>query len=804
MKIDLNGLWSLSSNRYSDLEAKIPGSVLSTLLAHNLIEDPFYRDNESKVRQCLKEDYTFKRSFRLTQQQRKQHNYLCMDGIDTLAKVYVNGVLVAELFDMHTAKKILLDNAILQEENQISIAFSNVYDYIENYPGKETFRTFAVTHPNGPVIRKSHHMLGWDWGPDLADMGIWRDIYILSTQLGYLESFRHECTFLPDGSVKIDVDTHTVCHTPGKMTVTLSLEADGTYLTAKQPLMEEGRISFLLENPKRWYPIGFGEPTLYDLSFQLSADSGERQSYAYRIGIRKVEIDNSPDEYGTNFCVRINGEKVFLKGSNYIPEDNILSRCDKAHNHRLLQLVKDFNHNVIRVWGGGYYPDDWFYDYCDENGILVWQDLMFACASYNINDEHFKNLIVEEVTQAVKHFRHHASVFYIAGDNECEDGVNGHEPELMEQYRVMSQEILVPLMKTLTSTFYAYTSPHSKVMFCMQNDHDHFDTHYWWIRDAKLPLEQFKEIYPRMLSEVGWESFPMMDTNRTYALEEDLKLDSEVMKAHEKRPSGNSTVEYYVNSRFGKPETFEEFIYLQNLVQGEAIKMVTEHLRTSKFRCNGMMYWQLNDCWPGLSCSSVDYNFGLKALHYFSKKFFAPHLIAVDEKDGSLIVSVANDTPQAAEYTVEYRYLSFAGEILDQKIFSAQADKTDDADVLTIPTPFGEEDWDKLVYVRLTDGEGKLLSENFYQHHSDRQIAYPKAKIAVKAVDAYSVELTADTFAKNVFLQCGATSRIFSDNFCSLLPGEPKTIRSNEPIDMEKLTVFAVNDVNFQDKGGEK
>lgn len=801
MKTDLNGQWKLCSSIYGELEAAVPGSVLSTLLAHKLIEDPFFRDNESKVRQCLKEDYTFRRSFRMTGEQLTKHNYLFMDGIDTLARVYINDHLIAELYSMHLRKRILLDNRILREENEIRIDFSNVYDYIENYPGKETFETFAVTHPNGPVIRKAHNMLGWDWGPDLADMGIYRDIYILSTELGYLESFRHRCTFLRDGSVKVDVQTELVCHGQGKMTVSLSKDSDGTCLQAKLPLMENGKVSFLLKEPKRWYPIGFGSPELYDLTFDLEGNNGERQQYTYRIGIREVEIDNSPDEYGTNFCVRVNGEKVFLKGSNYIPEDSILARCDKARNHRLLELVRRFGHNAIRVWGGGYYPDPWFYDYCDENGILVWQDLMFACASYNVNDRHFKDLIVEETVDAVKRFRHHASVFYIAGDNECEDGVNGHEKELMEQYRVMSQEILVPLMKTLTDTFYAYTSPHSKVMFCMQNDHDHFDTHYWGVRDAKLPLEQFQKVYPRMLSEVGHESLPMMDTNYSYALESDMCLESAVMKAHEKRPGGNQTVEYYVNCRYGKPETFAEFIYLQNLVQGEAIKLAAEHMRTSKFRCNGILYWQLNDCWPGLSCSSVDYRFGLKALHYFSKKFFAPHLITVKEAEGTLKVSIANDTPAAAHYQVLYRFMDFDGHILEERTFAAQVDKTDDADVLMIDTPFDDWDTDKLVYVKLTDPDGNFLSENFYQHCPDRDIAYPRANITVRAVDAYTVEVTADTFTRNVFLQCGGTDRIFSDNFFNLLKNEPRIITSDTPIDMDNITVMSVNQVNFQ-KGG--
>ena len=306
MKIDLNGKWSLSSATYSNLEADVPGSVLSTLLAHNLIADPFYGENEETVRQCLRENYSFTRKFSMTKQQLHQHNFLFLEGVDTLAKVYINGKLIVELFDMHTRKRIALDGSMLAEENEIRVEFSNVYDYIENYPGKESFRTFAITHPNGPVIRKSHHMLGWDWGPDLADMGIYRDIYILSTDLGYLNSFRHECTFLDDGSVRIDVDTEICSFANGKVTATLSLE--DTCLTAEKPLDDDcTTLSFLVKEPKLWYPIGFGEPTLYDLTFTLAANNGETQQYAYRIGIRQVEIDNSPDEYGTNFCVRING-----------------------------------------------------------------------------------------------------------------------------------------------------------------------------------------------------------------------------------------------------------------------------------------------------------------------------------------------------------------------------------------------------------------------------------------------------------------------------------------------------------------
>lgn len=801
MKINLNGLWKLQSNAYPELDAQIPGSVLSTLLKHGKIVDPNYACNEKEVYPCLRQDYTFKRCFSMTKQQLSMTNYLFLDGVHTIADVYINGVLLEKLYDMHLPKRILLDNDMLREENEISICFHNAYDYIENYPDKEKWASFAVTHPNGPVIRQSHHMLGWDWGPDLSDMGIFRDVYILSTNLGYLESFRHTCVFLPDGSVRVDVDTHVEAVSDGTLTSTLSLEQDGTLLTESKPLSKEEPFSFLLLHPKRWNPIGFGEPTLYTLNFVLTGADGEVQEYSYRIGIRQVEIDNSHDAYGTDFCVRINGEKVFIKGSNYIPQDMIFKRVTKESTERLLCLAKDFNHNTVRVWGGGYYPDPDFYDFCDENGILVWQDLMFACSSYNIHDRNFRDLIVEETVSAVKYFRHHASVFYIAGDNECEDGVNGHEPELMEQYRIMSQEILVPLMKTLTDTFYAYTSPHNDTIFHMQNDLDHFDTHYWTVRNEWLPLEEFKNASPRMASETGHESFPMPDTIAKYYPEEAPEIESPANIAHEKRPTGNRTVAWFVEQRYGKAESFGDFLYLQNLLQGEAIDLFARHLRTTKYRCNGLLYWQLNDCWPGLSCSSVDYDYGLKALHYFSRHFYAPHMIVADECDGKLVVRVANDTPHPAQYRVLYRYMNFTGDILDEKQLQTQVDKTADREVLCIDTPFAEDGLDKLVYVCLTDEDGHILSEHIYQHALQREVAYLPAHFMVKKIDEHTIEVTSDVFTRGVYLNCGSSAQVFSDNYFDLLPGQKKTVTSEEVIDCDSLTLQCLNHTHYSKEG---
>ena len=802
MKINLNGKWYLDSSRYSHLPASIPGSVLSTLLKHHLIEDPFFRDNENKVREILFENYTFSRKFTLTKEQLKNQNILCMDSIDTIAEVFVNQTLVAKLYDMHTSEKILLDPSLLSEENEICIRFQSPYRYIENYDDQGIFDTYAITEKKAPCIRKAHHMFGWDWGPNLADMGIFRDIYIESTVLGYLDDFRHECTFLPDGSVQIDVETNSCLYTTdATISVTLSLDEDGTFLQEKCPLKSHNTFRFLLKEPKRWYPVGYGSPTLYHLTFCLASPSGESKEYKKRIGIREVVIDNSKDQYGTNFGVTINSCKIFLKGSNYIPEDNVLSRITPDRSRRLLKLAKDFHHNLIRVWGGGYYPSEDFYDYCDENGLLVWQDLMFACAVYNIHDEHFKNLIIREITSAVKSFRHHASVFLIAGDNECEDGVNGHEKEKMEAYKIMSLEVIVPLMKQLTSTYFLRTSPRSAEIFQHQNDTEHFDTHYWGIWGGEKPLEEYKTIFPRLLSEVGHQSFPLMTTIEKFAPKEEWSIQSPSMLHHQKQPGSNTRIAKYIDQYYGTPVHFEDFVYLSHLVQGEAMKLCAEHLRRIQNRCNGFVYWQLNDCWPGISWSSVDYYFGLKALHYFSGNFFAPHLVSVDCENDVLTVHVSNTTAEDIHAKLQYRCMTFDGKILDERTENIFSEKAASQKVLTIFEPFSFKETERkdcVVQVRLLTSDDKLLSENYYQPVRDKEISYPTPHFTITPIDDYSFEISSDTFAKNVFLRYeGEYAAVFSENYFCLPKDGKKIITLDTPFVSRNLKITSVNQVDF-------
>lgn len=786
MNIELNGAWRMESKKLFGLSAEFPGSVLSTLLSHQIIADPYYRQNEAVAREYLYDDYTFTRNFPLTKQQLSNTNYLLLRGVHTVADVYINQVLVAKCCDMHLDQRIRLDPTLLRECNEIRLEFFSSYRYIDEYDDQRKFETFAVTRAKGPCLRQPHFMFGWDWAPDLSDMGVFGGISILSTSLGYLDEFRHEVNFLPDGSARIDVQVAVESLGSGTLEATLSLPQDGTLLQWSSPLpLRESSFSFRLPEPKRWYPIGYGDPTLYDLTFRLSAPNGEVQTETYRIGLREVTIDDRPDQWGTNFSVSINSVPIFLKGAAYVPEDSILSRITPERSAKLMKLATDFSHNCIRVWGGGYYPTDALYDYCDEHGILIWQDLMFACAAYNMDDKHFRDLIVAETIQNVKRFRHHASVFLIAGDNECEDGVNGHEPQLMEAYRVMSLEVLCPLMETLTSTYFLRTSPRSAVMYCRPNDLDHFDTHYWRVWCDEGSLSTYGKIYPRMLSEVGSFCFATMNDIRSFAEKDDMAVDSPVMLDHQKYPNGNRRIMLYVNAIYGKPKTFEHAVLLSQHFNAESMRLCCEHMRSNRERCNGMLYWQLNDCWPNLSCSSIDYGMALKPLHYFSGRFFAPHLICADLGEDGLMLCASNDTPQDMTYRLAYRHETFTGEVLEEASVTALVKAGGSSRVLPLPQPRS----DTVLHMTLFAPDGSILCDNFYQETIDREVSYPAAQITVRQINDTTVSVSTDVFAKYICIDCPDATTVLSDNYFTLAGGQTKLVTADRPICAASLKI---------------
>ncbi len=782
----LNGEWQINSSEIRNLRGRVPGSLLTSLLDNDLIGEPSYRDNAENIREkYLYENYTFSRKFSLSEEQLKKHNYLFAEGIDTVASIFINGVKIADVCDMFMRYRIKVDNSVLSTENEIKIEFISPYKYIAEHAGG-LFRTFGVTELKAPCIRKAGYSFGWDWCANLADMGIYRDIYLVSTDEGYLSDYKYTAEFLPDGKAKLCVTVNSVCI--GKGEVKVSLFGHGYSSSLAKPLSETTIFEFLIDNPELWYPNGYGKQSLYNLKIQV----GDKE-YNYKLGLRKIEVDDKIDNVGRNFAVYVNGIKIFVKGSNYIPEDLVLGRINEKRTRNLLTRVANNYGNTVRVWGGGLYPDDYFYDICDELGLLVFQDLTFACAAYDMRDEKFKSLIVNETADALKRIRNHACICVIDGDNECEDGINGNGEDIMEQYSVM-RGIITETVKQNCDAYFLPSSPSSGKMFTRQNDTENMDTHYWSVWHGLKPYEDYAEISPRLLSEFGIQSFPSYETVKKFTRQNERYASSYVMTYHQRDYSfTNDKNIYYVDKYYKKPQDLKELCYLSSLVQAEGLKLCVEHLRMNKPRCNGAIYWQLNDCWMGQSESGIDYCGMPKAANYYERNFFAPHIVVVSERENEIVIGISNDTANDTKYNVKYEFCSFDGEVIESKAFSAFVSASSCGVVYKCKSPFGDKDTDKYVYVRIYNAEGEVLSRTIYQKFSDKKIIYPKVKIDIAQSDSTHFTVKTNGFAKNVYLVCG--DAVFSDNFFTLRKGEERIVTTNVPVNKDNIEIVTLNDL---------
>ena len=792
MKILLNKNWKINCNKYGAVTDDVPCMVLGALLKHKKIKDPYYRDNELKVQQLLYDDYTFVKTFVLTKEQCKKPLFLCFDGICTVSEIYVNNTLVAHTFDMHQRYKFQLNNDILKEENELRICFKSSFAYVRKYPNpKKLYRSFAVTDPDSPKLRQSNAMFGWDWGPTLPDMGLFRDVYLLSTEEGYVDNiFPHYHFYEKNVDVDIDINILNLRNAPLKVV----LKGHG-YVKEKIIETEDQQshtFHFTIDNPALWYPTGYGEQNLYELTVQLG-----NQNYCYKLGIRKLVIDDKYDDYGRNYAVYINDVKIFIKGSNYIPEDALLNRLSRDRSKKLLYLAKNFNHNSIRIWGGGTYLDDYFYELCDEMGILVFHDLMFACATYDIKDQLFKDLIINETKDALRRLRSHPSIIVISGNNEIEDEVKGNGIPLAEQYTEMYHDIITKIVKEEIDLPFYTSSPTSGEPFMVSpNDPNYLDTHFWWVWGDKYPINFYRTVKPRFLSEFGMQSFATYDTILSFTSQRDRSIYSKVMTHYEKdRTKSNKKIVFYVKELFKMSNDLKEFTYLSMLMQAEAIKTCVENLRQNKKICNGALYWQLNDCWPGHTWSSIDYNYGLKALHYYSRHFYNPDLVSVFENDnGRITINISNDHASKRKYSLKYCYIE-TDKTQKLNVIPVEINEYESKDVLAI-----DKNNHLGLYVSIYDENNQLLNENHFLFEKDKNIVYPTVKIKVEKIDDYSLKISTDNFARGIYINCHNNDVILSDNFFNLNAGSTKIITANQKLNKSDLDILCVNNINYQEQ----
>ncbi len=650
-QMNLGGAWRMrEADSQTWHSAHVPGSVYADLMADGTMPDPFWRENELDAFERMKKDYVYQRAFTVTEAQLAHaHVELVCEGLDTLAHVSLNGREIAFADNMHITWVWDVKEQLHAGENTLEIRFDSPILYCakkaEEAPGWES----SDATPGFRHLRKAHCMFGWDWGPRLPDAGIWRPIFLRTWDAARLENAlmlqAHH-----DGVVDVTIRPEIAGESAWSAEITAP---DGEVLTLPETMAAEQVIT--IEHPQLWWPNGLGKQPLYRVTVRLA--TGDTRTW--RIGLRTMTVSREKDEWGEEFCHVVNGMKVFAMGADYIPEDNILARVTPERTRRLLEDCKAANFNAIRVWGGGYYPDDAFYDICDELGLLVWQDLMYACAFYDLTPD-FERSIRVETQQNVARLRHHASLALICGNNEMEMFMAGANsalithrtwefvptyPHHITDYVKMFEYILPAIVKeTAPQTYWWPASPSSGGNFDAPNDENRGDNHYWDVWHGEKPFTEYRKFFFRYASEFGFQSFPCLKSVEQFTLPDDRNIFSRVMERHQRNQAANGKILSYLSQTFRYPNSFDDLLYASQLMQAEAIRYGVEHWRRNRGRCMGAIIWQLNDIWPVASWASIDYYGRWKALHYAAKRFFAPVMISAEE-EGEL-----SQNPKINEY----------------------------------------------------------------------------------------------------------------------------------------------------------
>lgn len=802
-RISLNGLWSMKSmvdNEWRD--ATVPGSVMNDLLVQGAIEDPFYRDNEDQAFEISLKDYVFKRQFTLDRSVLDCSNIILRcEGLDTIAQILINDQELASTDNMHRTYEFDVKGFLENGLNEIIIIFYSPVKFIEDKQSQTPLIGVDHAVEGYPHIRKAHSMFGWDWGPKIPDMGIWRDISLVAWDSGRINDVYIAQNHKQDSVI---VDVHVDLGEVGKDGIVMHAILTGPSGVSQtievKGLKQFEDLSFVVENPELWWPNGYGDQALYVLEIETSKNGDIIDKKKYNIGLRTIEVKHEPDKWGKSFEFVINGLSIFMMGANYIPEDNLLARTSEAKTERLIQDCVEANFNMIRVWGGGYYPDNYFYDLCDRYGLVVWQDFMYACSMYKV-DEEFEVNVTQEAIDNIKRIRHHASLGIWCGNNEVEEAMEywgwPKDAKRRADYIKLFEIVLPDLVKKYDpQTFYWSSSPSSGGGFEEPRNPDVGDVHYWEVWHGQKPFTDYRNYYFRFCSEFGFQSFPALKTVESFTKPEDRNIFSRVMEKHQKNDAANGKILFYLSENFLYPKDFDSLLYTSQLLQAEAIKYGVEHWRRNRGRCMGSLYWQLNDCWPVASWSSIDYYGRWKALHYFTKKFYDPILLSVAEEGTKANIVVTNDTLNDVSGLITWKLRSNTSEILQEGTIDVKVDQ------LTAKS------CKLLQFADILDEERKInsyLECTLYindQEYSRTTVLFTKPKhfefldpqlsfVVEEQADHFSITVSSTAFTKYVELNSEVDVK-FSDNYFDLSANEKRIVTiskdsMNEKISLETL-----------------
>ena len=699
--------------------------------------------------------------------------------------------------------------SLLKRKNHLRIVFESPLKVIKE---RRKAGIWNIPYDYG-YVRKAAYHFGWDWGPTFVTSGIWRPAFIRAWDEVRLDDF-----FVQQNSVSLlvaELEPKATIDAASKTKTDILVYRDTILLREDTITLNRGKNNYSMFDyivvPELWWPNGMGDPNLYN--YRIIIKSGNRilDSLSAQIGLRKVEVVQKLDSVGKSFYFKINGVPVFVKGANYIPQDNFLPRVSDDDYKKLIINVKDANMNMLRVWGGGVYEKNLFYKLCDENGIMVWQDFMFA-GNMIPGDSAFIKNIKQEAIENVVRLRNHPSVVLWCGNNEIDEAWHnwgwqkqyGYSKEdstvLWNTYLEVFENMLPGVVKKYApQTFYWPSSP--SIGWGHKKAYRQGDVHYWEVWWGRAPFKKYEQKIGRFMSEYGFQGMPDMCTIRDFTLPADRYLGSEILKAHQKHPFGYKAIREYMKRDLPVPESLEDYVYVSQLLQAKGVSMAIEAHRRAKPYCMGTLYWQLNDCWPVVSWSSVDYYGRWKALHYRVKKDYAPFLVSFDERPDSLRIWVVSDvvTPQKA--VLKWKLLDFDGDIKASGSGKLMIEPNSSSAVCGVNRNMIEkyDATDVLLNAVLLSGDSVLLSENnrYFAHPKNLSLKKPVIAASLyKKEGGYLITLLSDKLAKGVKLSI-LVEGFFEDNYFDLLPHQPKKIffRTDEILKQDDLKITTLYNV---------
>ncbi|MDR1555905.1 MAG: glycoside hydrolase family 2 protein [Tannerellaceae bacterium] len=825
VKQEINQGWTFRQVRGNNwYPATVPGVVHTDLMHNQLIEDPFFRLNERSVQWIDKEDWEYKTTLHVSAGLfGKEHIELDFKGLDTYADVFLNDSCILKANNMFREWRVDVKSLLKQGDNALRVRFRS--------PVREDLPKFDAIHypieagndqsENGGILdkklsvfaRKAGYHYGWDWGPRLVTSGIWRPVYLMAWEDARIENVHYIQESVTAKQAKVKARVELIAGKEGE--ARLQIKAGGVKdVWETNARVKEGlnliEVDFVIRNPKRWWSNGLGEPHLYPFTATVSIAGQTVDSRTDRIGLRELKLIREKDAAGQTFYFQLNGVNVFAKGANYIPQDNFLPRVTAERHEKTILDAVHAHMNMLRVWGGGIYEDDLFYDLCDQYGILVWQDFMFACSTYPMNPGMLDN-IRQEATDNVRRLRNHPCIALWCGNNENHTAwfnwgwmpkyrQLGVLDEMRKDYKDLFHGVLPEVVTACDPTaFYWPSSPYAgdpdaPAESGKANWNPNGDGHYWGVWHGKDSIANFNVIRARFFSEYGFQSFPEYQSVLQYAPEtRDQDIFSEVMMAHQRGGSNaNALIEWYLLNEYRKPKDFPNFLYMGQLLQGDAIRTAIEAHRRDMPYCMGSLFWQHNDCWPVASWSSRDFYGRWKAQHYFAKKAYDNILVSPLAKDHTLEVHIVSDYTQAVKGALHVRVMDLKGNLLFGKNTKVTLPANSSHVQFSAPLETilkGRSRNEVVVNARFTTADGKVPETTYTNNYflsRYKDIDFPKAtirKTLVASGDGFDVTLESDVFARGVFLSIEGIDNFFSDNYFDILPGEPVTIHVSTSLD---------------------